>query len=104
MRLALTTLVIAAFFGAARADGAVDTKACLAPGEVQEIVLTDKVISPATAVNTARQRVPGADVVRANLCRDGQTLVYIISALRKDGRVVRVVIDAPTGRVLASGP
>jgi hypothetical protein len=43
--------------------------------------------------------VPNADVVRANLCRGPGGLVYVIMALRRDGRVVQVMIDGPSGRV-----
>jgi uncharacterized membrane protein YkoI len=38
-------------------------------------------------------------VLRAALCRDGEAFVYRIMALRKDGRVVQVTVDAPSGRV-----
>ena len=48
---------------------------------------------------TARRQVPNADVVRANLCRSSDTLVYVIMALQKDGRVVQVMIDGSSGRV-----
>ena len=83
----------------AHAQGAAAPQGCLAPGEMQEVVSSNQIVAPATAVVTARRTVPGADVVRANLCRSGDGLVYVITALRKDGRVVQVMIDAPSGRV-----
>jgi uncharacterized membrane protein YkoI len=66
---------------------------------MQEAVASKGVIAPASAVMTARRQVPNADVVRANLCRSSDTLVYVIMALQKDGRVVQVMIDGSSGRV-----
>jgi uncharacterized membrane protein YkoI len=48
---------------------------------------------------TARQQVPNADVVRASLCRNDNALIYVIVALRRDGRIVHVMIDGSSGRV-----
>ena len=72
---------------------------CLPPREMQEAVASKGVVAPASAVITARRQVPNADVVRANLCRNSETLVYVIMALQKDGRVVQVMIDGSSGRV-----
>ena len=72
---------------------------CLPPREMQEAVASKGVVAPASAVITARRQVPNADVVRANLCRNSDTLVYVIMALQKDGRVVQVMIDGSSGRV-----
>jgi uncharacterized membrane protein YkoI len=38
-------------------------------------------------------------MLRANMCRGQDVLIYVISVLRKDGRVVHVVIDARSGKV-----
>ena len=72
---------------------------CLPPREMQEAVASKGVVAPASAVMTARRQVPNSDVVRANLCRSSDTLVYVIMALQKDGRVVQVMIDGSSGRV-----
>ena len=72
---------------------------CLPPREMQEAVASKGVVAPASAVMTARRQVPNSDVVRANLCRNSDTLVYVIMALQKDGRVVQVMIDGSSGRV-----
>lgn len=74
---------------------------CLNPGEMQESVADRKVTAPEQAVRLARQNVPGAEIVRANLCRVENHLIYIIMALRRDGRFVYVTIDAVTGKVKA---
>jgi uncharacterized membrane protein YkoI len=72
---------------------------CLPPREMQEAVAAKGVVAPASAVMTARRQVPNADVVRANLCRNSDSLVYVIMALQKDGRIVQVTIDGSSGRV-----
>jgi uncharacterized membrane protein YkoI len=72
---------------------------CLAPRAMREAVAGKGVVAPASAVMTARQQVPDAEVVRANLCRHDDVLVYIIMALQKDGRLVQVTIDGSSGRV-----
>ncbi|NBJ11520.1 PepSY domain-containing protein [Microvirga arsenatis] len=72
---------------------------CLPPREMQEAVAAKGVVAPASAVMAARRQVPGADVVRASLCRSSDALVYVITALQKDGRIVQVMIDGSSGRV-----
>ena len=97
MRSALVGIAFLTAFGAARAQGAIPV-VCMPPSEMREVVANEKVVAPAAAVMTARRAVPGADVVRANLCRGEQGLVYVIGALRRDGRLLQVTIDAPTGK------
>ena len=74
---------------------------CVPPREMQNLVAGQQLIAPATAIMTARRHVPNADVVRANLCHGDGDLVYVIVALRKDGRIVQVMIDGRSGRVKA---
>ena len=103
MLMRLTLLIIAGGFliGTAQAQGAPSAalQNCVPSREMPEVVATSGVVPPAAAVMTARRQVPNADVVRANLCRSGSGFVYVIMALRKDGRVVQVMIDGPSGRV-----
>ena len=99
MRSASIGLALFGCLGAARAEGAHPVQGCLEPGEMREIVASQKVVAPAMAVTAARRAVPGSEVVRANLCRGGDHLLYVIMALRKDGRFVHVTIDAVSGKV-----
>jgi hypothetical protein len=85
--------------GGAHAQAAGPWQDCVQPRELHDVVAARTLVAPATAVMTARRQVPGADVVRANLCRSNDTLVYVIVALRKDGRAVQVTIDGASGRV-----
>jgi hypothetical protein len=100
MRLFLLFAMVFGLVGVVRAQGAAGPmQDCFQPREMQEILAAQTLVAPAAAVMTARRQVPNADVVRANLCRSDNTLVYVIVALRKDGRVVHVMIDGASGRV-----
>ena len=100
MRLVYLVIALWGLAGSAHAQSAsAALRNCLPPREMQEAVASKGVIAPASAVITARRQVPNADVVRANLCRSSDTLVYVIMALQKDGRVVQVMIDGSSGRV-----
>ncbi len=72
---------------------------CLSPGETHEAVATREVVPPTQAIVTARRAAPNADLLRAALCHESEGLAYRIVLLRKDGRLVRVTLDAPSGRV-----
>lgn len=72
---------------------------CLSSGDMQEAVTTHQVVAPATAIVRARRAVPGAEVLRAALCRGPSALVYRITVLRTDGRLVRITVDGSSGTV-----
>ena len=100
MRVVCLVIALWGLTGSAHAQSAAAAlQNCLPPREMQEAVASKGVVAPASAVITARRQVPNADVVRANLCRSSDTLVYVIMALQKDGRVVQVMIDGSSGRV-----
>lgn len=100
MRLVLVTVIFSALMGAAHAQSvSAALSDCLPPRQMREAVASKGVIAPASAIMTARRQVPDAEVVRANLCRSSNALVYVIMALQKDGRIVQVTIDGPSGRV-----
>lgn len=101
MRWLLVGVAFLGILGAPRAELRITSRPCLSPREMQDVVATHKVVSPALAVGLARRAVPGADMLRAMLCSDGDVYLYVISVLRKDGRVVHVVVDGPSGKVAA---
>ncbi len=76
-----------------------DAQGCLSSGDMSEAVAARQVVAPGAAIVLAREAVPDADVLRAALCRDPDALVYRIVVLRHDGRLVRVTVDAPSGKV-----
>jgi uncharacterized membrane protein YkoI len=100
MRLVYLVIALWGMMGAASAQSATAALAnCLRPREMQEAVASKSIVAPAAAVMTAKRQVPNSDVVRASLCRSSDTLVYVIMALQKDGRIVQVMIDGSSGRV-----
>jgi uncharacterized membrane protein YkoI len=99
MRFVLFFVVALGLVSAARGQSAAPLQDCVPQQEMQDVVASQQVVAPAKAVNAARQQVPNAEVVRASLCHRDNALVYVIVALRNDGRVVQVMIDGPSGRV-----
>ncbi|TDR88971.1 PepSY domain-containing protein [Enterovirga rhinocerotis] len=95
--------IVLILLGGAEPSGAADPPeelaACLSSGDAEEAVASRRVIRPAAAIGAARDAVPNGDVLRASLCRDGGALVYRITTLRGDGRLARVTVDAPSGKV-----
>jgi len=92
-------VALSGLVGVARAEGAAGVVDCLKPGDMREMVAGNTVVPSVVAVRTARGAVPGAEIMRANLCRVQDKLIYIMVALRRDGRVVHVTIDAVSGRI-----
>lgn len=98
-RLPIGLCVIACLVsGAGAADRSAESP-CLSQGDALEIVSAHEAVPLGEAVGLARRAVPNAEVLRAALCREPDALVYRIIVLRKDGRVVHVTVDAPSGSV-----
>jgi len=76
--------------------------ACLNPKERQAAVENGSVIRLAAVLHAIKGRMAGT-LVRARLCRShqpGQGLVYVLTVLGHDGKVVRLVVDAAKGTVV----
>lgn len=69
---------------------------CLNQKERRAATETGELIRLSAAMHTAERRLPGT-VVRARLCRGKDGLVYVLTVLAHDGKVVRVVVDATKG-------
>lgn len=74
-------------------------EACLSPADMREALADKRVIEPVAAIRAARQVIPRAEIQRARLCRHDDGLVYLLTALRRDGQFVHVMIDATTGQI-----
>jgi uncharacterized membrane protein YkoI len=72
--------------------------ACLSADETREAVTAGQVMQPALASRHARDAAPG-EVVRISLCRQGESFVYVVTTLKRDGRVARVTLDGHSGKV-----
>lgn len=72
--------------------------ACLSAQETREAVSDGKVMQPAVASRHAREAAPG-EVLRIRLCRQGDEFVYVVTTIKRDGRVARVTLDGASGKV-----
>lgn len=72
---------------------------CLSDADLREAVAEKRVIAPLMAIRAAREIMPRAEIQRASLCRHEQGLVYVLTALRRDGHFVQVTVDAQSGQV-----
>jgi uncharacterized membrane protein YkoI len=86
---------------AATVPGRAADPPCLSPGDTVDVVAAHEVVAPSEALVHVRRTVPDSEILRASLCREPEALVYRIVLLTKAGRVVRVTVDAPTGKVKA---
>jgi hypothetical protein len=74
--------------------------ACLTAAETREMVKSRRVIEPFAALKyAAAQRK--AEALSARLCRSAEGLVYIITLLHRDGRLVHVEVEAATGKLVS---
>jgi len=70
---------------------------CLPPSETREEIKTRRLIEPCAALKSQFK----AEALSAKLCRNGDELVYEIALLHRDGRLVHVVTNAATGKVIS---
>jgi hypothetical protein len=71
-------------------------RACLSPSETRESVVTYQLREPLSLLRDAA-RDTRADPLNSRLCRWNEQYVYEMSLLRRDGRVLRIFIDAKSG-------
>ena len=70
---------------------------CLTPSETREEIKAHHLLEPFTVLKSAQSQFR-AEPLSAKLCRFGDDFVYEIALLHKDGRFVRVVLNAVSGR------
>jgi uncharacterized membrane protein YkoI len=78
-------------------------RACLTKVEQAAAVAANKAIPLAQALKTLRERGHRAELVRARLCRHGETtLVYELTLLPRNGKVASMTVDAANGELINS--
>lgn len=82
------------------ADDPAPPISCLSADEVREAVAENRVMQPVQASRHARAAAPG-EVLRIRLCRQGDEYVYVVTTLKRDGRVARVTLEGHSGKVEA---
>jgi hypothetical protein len=71
--------------------------ACLSKAEQRAAVAEHRAIPLAQAVKALRAHGRRAELVRARLCRYGESLAYVLTLLPRSGKVSRVAVDASNG-------
>jgi uncharacterized membrane protein YkoI len=71
--------------------------ACLTQEQRRAAVANHRAIPLARAVRDIRRRIAGAEVVGARLCYRGSDLVYVLTVLARDGKVLHASVNAASG-------
>jgi len=102
MRLPACLLALA--LGAAMLGHAVgaERKSCLSPEERRAVIGAHKAVPLGRAMHVVKAKL-GGDVVKARLCRQERGLVYVLTVLARDGKVIQARVDAADGRWLNGG-
>ncbi|MGH6822724.1 MAG: PepSY domain-containing protein [Methylocella sp.] len=72
---------------------------CFSTAETREKILAHGLFEPFRAMRNAASRSQ-AEAIGVKLCRWSEELVYEMSLLRHDGRVIHVFVNAKTGQVI----
>jgi uncharacterized membrane protein YkoI len=72
---------------------------CLPPSETREEIKNHRLLEPYTVLKSAAAQFK-AEALSAKLCRNGDEMVYEIALLHRDGRLVHVVTNAATGKLV----
>ena len=95
----LTMVAITATLATPAAAQAERVRDCLSPQETRESVVAYQLHEPLTLLRDAA-RETRAEPLNSRLCRWNEQFVYEMSLLRRDGRVLRVFVDAASGNKL----
>jgi len=74
-----------------------EQRAAIAGGQALPLA---KVIHSVRSVQTAKRSRGGREVIKANLCRGENGLVYVLTVLARDGKVTRTSVEATSGKVV----
>jgi hypothetical protein len=81
-----------------RSSVAAESVHCLTGDEQRAATANGKTMPLATVIHALR-RAP-KEVVKAQLCQDGDRLIYKLTLLARDGKVKRAIVDASNGAVV----
>lgn len=102
--LSLLATICAPAAGPARAQTPMAAKGvCFATSETREEIKAHRLLEPFVALKSAAATVK-AEALSAKLCRLGDEFVYEIALLHRDGRLVHVVMNAVSGKLVTPRP
>jgi uncharacterized membrane protein YkoI len=84
-------------FAAAGAQAGPAERQCFSTAQSRDEIAAHRLADSLIAMRAATRDASG-EALSARLCRVEETLVYEISVLRTDGRIVRHVLDAASGK------
>ena len=93
-RLIAAVLLLVALGSPATAADAPYAGSCLTKAEQRAAVAANHAISMAQAIKSLREHRKHSEVVRAQLCRRDDKLVYVLTLLGRSGKVVDATVDA----------
>jgi uncharacterized membrane protein YkoI len=85
---------------AAAAD--VPHRECLSKSEQRAAVASHRAIPLAQAIKSARKHGHRGELIGARLCRRGERLVYVLTLLPRNGKVIRESVDAANGELISA--
>ena len=77
-------------------------RTCFSAAETRQKIAEDKLAEPFPLMRDQAGE-HRAEAIGVKLCTGGEGLVYEIDLLRKDGRLIHVILDAATGKPVAAG-
>ena len=74
---------------------------CMTTAETREEIAAHHLLEPFAILKSAAA-IAKAEALSAKLCRSGEEYVYEIALLHRDGRLVHLVMNAATGKIVNS--
>lgn len=81
------------------AEGNGTARICLSASEIRELVDKAEVVPAARAIHAAKTARPG-EVVKARLCKQDGSYLYLVTMLAKDGKIRILEVDGRSGTVI----
>jgi uncharacterized membrane protein YkoI len=97
----LALLGLASLCAAIPIAAAAEPTSCLSPDERRAIIASHQAVPLSRAMNVVKARIPG-DIVKARLCRQEIGLVYVLTVLARNGKVMQARVDAANGHWLGA--
>jgi uncharacterized membrane protein YkoI len=91
-------LIIAA--GLAGLPTGASAQACFTPEEARHHVMSQGLVPLQEIVGSGGSRATAAELVSARLCEINGTLVYMVAMLERNGKLLRMTVDARSGKVI----
>lgn len=98
LALAFISAVWTPSLGAVRTHERVCT-AALTTAQAREMIALHRLAEPFHLMKTAAHRFQ-AEAIGVKLCRRKDEYIYVISLLRRDGRVIHVFLNALSGKIV----